>query len=323
MPQGTFFPTWEQAERDRCKSSFVYFCENYMRVKSADHAVPLRLHEYQKLHAQRLGNHKLTISQKFRCGGFTTVECAWSLWSLLFRDRKCHVHVGVNDRHTMAIRNLMLTFLDGIPCWLKSQPTRITAKEIEWDDGRSMLFRCIGNFDGLKACHIFFDEFAYGPWVYGLATLCDNITMTSSFEGIKDDNPFLKLYLAAQVGDNEFFAFNYRKDIVDGLHTCNPKIHETSINSGGGKAVEETTPVRATVEFDVLNYINYIRCLNSNTASDIDVKQNGFLVANDVQTDIHTSDIKLAVLAIQLIDNYDAAIRAVGDVILHRLKYSS
>lgn len=103
--------TTEKTEYEKCKSNFNYFCSKYLKINHLTKGIiPLNLHEYQKTLINCYENNKWIAVPKFRQGGFTTTNIAYSLWKSIFKENTRILYICTNS-HSEEIANKILSLM--------------------------------------------------------------------------------------------------------------------------------------------------------------------------------------------------------------------
>lgn len=91
-----------EAELRQCADSFVYFCENHVKISNRKGGLVLfKLYDYQKRFVEFIENNDFTIGTKFRQGGFTTIQTAWLVWRFIFKPGENNMVLTRTDRIVM------------------------------------------------------------------------------------------------------------------------------------------------------------------------------------------------------------------------------
>jgi hypothetical protein len=143
----------QKEEICKCAESFVYFCENYMKLRVLREAdtvkkqyeetfIPFRLYGYQERLVEHWEANRFSIMSKFRQGGFTTLLAAYSLWLCLFRLDQKIGYFCQTDRLACEIGDLVKQMIKNLPEWMTEGVMNMTnSHQKKFDDtGSSLMF---------------------------------------------------------------------------------------------------------------------------------------------------------------------------------------
>lgn len=97
---------------ERCKKSFVYFCENFCKIKHPSaNIIPFKLFGYQKKSVKDFREHDRIIYRKCRQSGISTLTGAYSLWFALFYANKKVLIVSKRDEDAIGYLDRNVRFV--------------------------------------------------------------------------------------------------------------------------------------------------------------------------------------------------------------------
>ena len=96
----------------RCKKSFIYFCENFCKIKHPNAGeIPFKLFEYQKDSVRAYRKHNRVIYRKCRQSGISTLTGAYVLWFAMFYPTKKCLIVSKRDEDAIAYLDRNVKFV--------------------------------------------------------------------------------------------------------------------------------------------------------------------------------------------------------------------
>lgn len=114
----------QSGELVKCARDFIYFCENYITLKSFQNGaviqVPFLLYPFQKELFEHWEENRFSIGSKFRQGGFTTLAVIYGLWKCLFQIDQRVMYLAKTDRDAIDDGGRVVeTALSFLPEWMK------------------------------------------------------------------------------------------------------------------------------------------------------------------------------------------------------------
>ena len=211
----------QEVETQKCAENFVYFCETYVKINKPTHGlINFILHPYQKRYVKALQDNRFLITNKFRQGGFSTLNCAWSLWKCMFSSQNNILFISKNYRESICCGNFATLMIDCLPDWLKPKLEKNNDHQKTFSDTGCKLFFCTPEAArGLSISHLFLEEAAfitnmdkYWKSVFQTIGTNGNCYVTSTPNGNKNPNGtknwFHETYIAAEKLQNDFKVFH-------------------------------------------------------------------------------------------------------------------
>jgi hypothetical protein len=126
-------------EIKKCKESYIYFIEKYVRIKHATKGmVPMILYDYQKRMLDSIHNNRLIAILASRQTGKTTVVAMYLLWMTCFQDDKDCVIASKNLKHAVLIMSRVKTAYEQLPDFIKPGCKYYSRTSIEFENGSSI-----------------------------------------------------------------------------------------------------------------------------------------------------------------------------------------
>ncbi len=152
-------------ECTKCKSSFVYFVENYVKIIHPTRGlIGFKLYDFQKSYIQELESNRFVIGVKFRQGGFTTSTAIYGLWKCLFGLDENWLFVSKTDREATGIGRVVQTVIDNLPEQLKSFLSHKSDHEKKFGvTGSAMRFLPMQAMCSVAVTNLVIDEAAFIP----------------------------------------------------------------------------------------------------------------------------------------------------------------
>lgn len=202
-------------EITKCAESFVYFCENYVKIHHPlKGLLPFQLHGFQKRYIKALEENRFVISKKFRQGGFTTITLVWFLWRCLFKHDERIMTISKTDRDAASLSRVVRQIIDCLPDFLKPKLERANDYNIEFEETNSrIMFHKPEATRGLALNYLYLDEPAFFKdmdqhWkaMYPCLSTGGNCIAISTVNG--KSNWFHKTYMDAVEQKNSFHVFH-------------------------------------------------------------------------------------------------------------------
>jgi hypothetical protein len=110
-------------EIEKCKESFEYFCEKYVKLHDhkSNQMIPFKLYDFQKSYIKQIEENKEFLCVKFRQGGFSSINIAWFLWRFLFKENETNLIASKNMRASIGCHDTFKLMYDCIPWFLKDE----------------------------------------------------------------------------------------------------------------------------------------------------------------------------------------------------------
>lgn len=104
----------------RCKKSFVYFCQNFAKIKHPNAGIiPFKLFKYQKKSVKAFKKHDRVIYRKCRQSGISTLTGAYALWLAMFYPNRKVLIVSKRDEDAINYLSRNVKFVyEYLPEWM-------------------------------------------------------------------------------------------------------------------------------------------------------------------------------------------------------------
>jgi hypothetical protein len=219
---------WRVEEIKKCSKDFEHFC-SYLKVPNPFKGyVPLKLYDFQKEYFNCLEKDRFCIGVKPRSVGHTSLNCAYSLWKMFFKEKRCMI-VTSSPLH---VSNTFRFMYHSLPQWLRMSAVEpLTSKGIfdhspQHELGWGKLNICSPQSMGYKGQtihYLFVDEPAYmynmdQNWkimfpMLSSGACCSIISSVTSLKHVKGERGdwFMTLYEEAKRKENLLKVFDYER----------------------------------------------------------------------------------------------------------------
>lgn len=197
-------------EIEKCAESPAYFISNYVNIEHPIKGiVPFKMYKFQKRILNDIHGHRLNILRKFRQAGATTLCCAYSLWSIIFKENHNIMVVSIGDRESTAFLRRVVLMYDDLPNWLKPKIKMKNAHTLRLTTNSRIVSQPAGAGRGESVSHLIVDEAAFIDkmrefWaaVWPTVSTGGKTTLLSTVNGMS--NLYYELYRDAIDGLNDF-----------------------------------------------------------------------------------------------------------------------
>tara|TARA_R110002110_G_scaffold117485_6_gene290479 strand:- start:3850 stop:5319 length:1470 start_codon:yes stop_codon:yes gene_type:complete len=199
-------------ELQKCEDDVEYFIKTYVNIEHPIKGIiPFNLYKFQTRILKEIIGERLNILRKFRQAGATTLCCAYSLWSLIFKENHNIMVVSIGDRESTAYLRRVVLMYDDLPTWLKPGIKMKNAHTLRLSTNSRIISQPAGAGRGESVSHLIIDEAAFIDkmrefWaaVWPTVSTGGKVTLLSTVNGMS--NLYYELY----------------KDAVDGINDFNP-----------------------------------------------------------------------------------------------------
>lgn len=123
------FTQQEACEYLRCKTDYIYFIRNYIKIISLDNGlINFDLYEYQENFLHEIHNNRKVISMQARQMGKTQTVAAYLTWYALFNDNKTVAVLANKAAAARQILSRIKLMIEHLPKWMQQGIT-------EWNKG--------------------------------------------------------------------------------------------------------------------------------------------------------------------------------------------
>jgi hypothetical protein len=123
-------------EIKKCKSDFLYFCKQYLKIVNKDNkVVSLRLNKAQMAIYSALGVNRYLKVLKARQLGSSTFIAAYYFWRTLFNLNERTLVIAHQHESVKAIFRIYQGFYNNLPSFMKFKTIHSSANTIEFDTG--------------------------------------------------------------------------------------------------------------------------------------------------------------------------------------------
>ena len=197
-------------EIQRCKDDPEYFIKTYVNIEHPIKGIiPFNLYKFQSRILKDMIGERLNILRKFRQAGATTLCCAYSLWSLIFKDNHNIMVVSIGDRESTAYLRRVVLMYDDLPMWLKPSIKMKNAHTLRLSTNSRIISQPAGAGRGESVSHLIIDEAAFIDkmrefWaaVWPTVSTGGKVTILSTVNGMS--NLYYELYRDAVDDVNDF-----------------------------------------------------------------------------------------------------------------------
>lgn len=185
----------QEEEIEKCKVSFAYFCQKYVKVKNPRLGlVPFVLENFKRKLVKSFKGNKYTIIKKFRQGGFTTTCSVYGLWTCLFNPNEYALFLSKTDREAVDMGMIFDEAIKNFPSWLDPRvgENKWNEHEKRFNNGSCIVFRSLYPRIGRQVTFMVIDEAAFATdmenhWAALYPTLANNpnsrCIVNSTFNG--------------------------------------------------------------------------------------------------------------------------------------------
>lgn len=207
---------YEIEEWKRCKNDILYFAEKYCKLMTPEGIKHIHLRDYQKKYLTHLSKNQLSIYLACRQCGKTTTSALFMLHYLCFNVDKNALVLGNKRKTAVEILDKAKKVFFELPFFLKPGIYKWNEAEIVLDNGCRLMAEATTINSGISFTFhcVLADEFAHiAPNIIDkfYNNLFPTITagkakfiITSTQNGY---NLFYRLWMAAEVGENEYAPF--------------------------------------------------------------------------------------------------------------------
>lgn len=197
-------------EIQKCSEDPEYFIKTYVNIEHPIKGIiPFNLYKFQSRILKEVHNERFNILRKFRQAGATTICCAYSLWSIIFKDNYNIMVVSIGDRESTAFLRRVILMYDDLPTWLKPGVKMKNAHTLRLSTDSRIMSQPAGAGRGESVSHLIVDEAAFIDkmrefWaaVWPTVSTGGKATLLSTVNGMS--NLYYELYRDASDGKNDF-----------------------------------------------------------------------------------------------------------------------
>jgi len=197
-------------EFNRCAEDPVYFIKNYIKIiHPVRGQVPFDLYKFQNRIVREINDNRFNIIKKFRQAGVTTIMCAYSLWFIIFNEKKNVMVVSIGDRESTSFLRRVVEMYDELPSWLKPGVHERNKHNLVLETGSRIRSQPAGAGRGESVSLLIVDEAAFIAdmqefWAAMYPTLSTggNAVLLSTVNGMS--NLYYEIYKGAERGENGF-----------------------------------------------------------------------------------------------------------------------
>tara|TARA_R110000803_G_scaffold90743_1_gene158173 strand:- start:6232 stop:7701 length:1470 start_codon:yes stop_codon:yes gene_type:complete len=197
-------------EIQKCSEDPEYFIKTYVNIEHPIKGIiPFNLYKFQTRILKEVHNERFNILRKFRQAGATTICCAYSLWSIIFKNNYNIMVVSIGDRESTAFLRRVVLMYDDLPMWLKPAIKMKNAHTLRLSTDSRIMSQPAGAGRGESVSHLIVDEAAFIDkmrefWaaVWPTVSTGGKATLLSTVNGMS--NLYYELYRDASDGKNDF-----------------------------------------------------------------------------------------------------------------------
>lgn len=199
---------------EKYKNDVISFCEECLKINDPLlGSIPFKLYDYQKRYLIFLNENNHVIGTKFRQGGFTTLNMAWTLWKCIFYPNTHILIVSKTDREATTIGDNLQAFISHLPLEIMPRMLRATQHEKVFDNLSCIMSNTIEACRSKQFNVLILDEPSFihnmeQHWraLYPIIATGGKCIATSTISYV--DQWFKKTYMDAEAGKNSFKVFN-------------------------------------------------------------------------------------------------------------------
>ena len=149
-------------EIQKCSEDPEYFIKTYVNIEHPIKGIiPFNLYKFQTRILKEVHNERFNILRKFRQAGATTICCAYSLWSIIFKNNYNIMVVSIGDRESTAFLRRVVLMYDDLPMWLKPAIKMKNAHTLRLSTDSRIMSQPAGAGRGESVSHLIVDEAAF------------------------------------------------------------------------------------------------------------------------------------------------------------------
>jgi hypothetical protein len=143
----------------------IGYIENLKIIHPDKALIDFKLHDYQKRYIKFIEENQFVIGCKFRQGGFTTMNAAYSLWKCIHFPNTKIIFATKTEREAYYINKIIKVMIDYLPIEIKPNVTKLNDHIIELDNKSSIFSAnieiCCNALNGCKISNLFIEEAAF------------------------------------------------------------------------------------------------------------------------------------------------------------------
>ncbi len=193
----------------------IGYIESLKIIHPVKALMDFKLYDYQKRYIKFIEDNQFVIGCKFRQGGFSTMNAAYSLWKCAHYPNQKIMFALKNERESFYINDIIRRMIDYLPIEIKPNITKCNDHTIEFENNSAIfsanITTCLNKIMGRNISHLFLDEAAfigdnkiedYWKKMFPAIKKC---TIMSTVNGT--NNWFFNVYNDARLNRNSFKIF--------------------------------------------------------------------------------------------------------------------
>jgi len=197
-------------EFNKCAEDPIYFINNYIKIiHPLKGQIPFDLYKFQKRIVSEIDSNRFNVIKKFRQAGVTTIMCAYSLWFIIFQEKKNVMVVSIGDRESTAFLARVVDMYEQLPPWLQPGVRERNKHNLVLQTASRIRSQPAGAGRGESVSLLVVDEAAFIPdmaefWAAMYPTLSTggDAVLLSTVNGMS--NLYYEIYKGAERGENTF-----------------------------------------------------------------------------------------------------------------------
>ena len=129
------YTPWQAQEIAKCENDYVYFIENYIKIRHVDHGtIAFNMFDFQRDLVDIIHNNRFTVTEIARQSGKSVLVIGYAIWYCIFNDVK-NVALLANKGDTA--RKLLKKFRESyehLPIWLQQGVVEANKSTIEFEN---------------------------------------------------------------------------------------------------------------------------------------------------------------------------------------------
>lgn len=134
----------------KCAQDPIYFCENYIKIRTVDHGrQPFKLYEFQKDMIRMIHEDRFLLINCARQIGKSTVILAYACWAVIFNNDYEIAVLANKGKTSSALLRKFRAMYEDIPMWMQQGATDANKSTMEFEN-RSMIYCTATSSDSIR-----------------------------------------------------------------------------------------------------------------------------------------------------------------------------
>jgi len=124
-------------ELSKCRDDPIYFCNNYVKIRSLDHedSIPFKTYGFQDRILNSVHTNNKVVVMMGRQQGKTLTICSYILHAMLFRSKYFAETLAYDLKSACSNLNLIKSMYEEIPFWMQQGIVKWSEKTIVFENG--------------------------------------------------------------------------------------------------------------------------------------------------------------------------------------------